>query len=935
MSDNESASNASKIHSTTVHDFHTFSLAELAEATNTFRPVPPETPRKFHLDKCLEAVPKGMPVPPGENVYPRWDYDPWTSGWLSKFGSLSREEAIFWFKAATSRIRLTDAQPGEATINQLKSLDLSAPFSAEQAQEELAQFYAAVSTASVAWYAAEIGWVSQCLRELFGLAETARIVGEAVPVSNRYSHVDNFGPPYTGPEGEAEELKLLEVVGAQVAALKLDDYYGMNLAQKLLHRAPHQGQIRRILDSVVGAKTSRYGYHEQIFDIIYALDTADEYFHYFSRYDATITPREVRRLVARTGFEHIPWLLDHALKHGRSWSKSTVLPAILQLHSSTMAPTMLDLSLASSLSASRELAKPAEQWLLEEGANAVAGLLPLAISRGKMREPALNMLRRIRDRGHGDLVNAEIERMPEKARAGLRAALAPATAEAVQEADISDWPSWIKTLKRVDVDVDFLKDDNLPRLKTTDGKLAPLEINHALLSRLSLEDMPETGRNYVRSARLTELLSRIDPESGADYAVALLEAFYKAHEPKDQKWVFHIIPCFPAERVILAVEPHLRSLSFRIHKQSSIELAMLRIAATDDAITLIASLAHSHQDDGTRKAALKLLEEIEKERDLDEESLLDEFVPHCSLDSASSFGFDYGAHKYRLVVRGVGEWTVVDQAGHLLKSLPTPRNEDDLSKVDLARAQYRQLVAHLSRTFNTQVSRFEKAMVDGRVWHAETWRKNILAHPVLTHFARSLVWGVLGEGGAITATFRATEDGSLTDHEDSSFTLAADAEISVVHPLHLADAVRAAWAQQLSDYKVVQPFAQVGRPLFKYGDGATPGSRTHEMDSELLVRAMTDSGWELLKSASWRFTLLRKYFSRHGHGAEVTIDPGVGSTSGKGYGNQKVSTVKFFKGEPARNSAADAEVKFGDVPAVVFSEIQTDLQRALESGATK
>ena len=78
---------------------------------------------------------------------------------------------------------------------------------------------------------------------------------------------------------------------------------------------------------------------------------------------------------------------------------------------------------------------------------------------------------------------------------------------------------------------------------------------------------------------------------------------------------------------------------------------------------------------------------------------------------------------------------------------PTPRTEDDLAKVDIARAQYRQVVGHLGRTFSGQLSRFEKAMIDGRYWHAGTWRRTILGHPVLTHFARTLVWGIRDDNG--------------------------------------------------------------------------------------------------------------------------------------------------------------------------------------------
>ena len=310
-----------------------FPLKELAEATNAFRPVERATPKPFVLDKCLDRVRKGMPATPGDNVYPRWDYSSWTEGWLSQHGALSREEAHFWFAAATSRIRLTDTVPGDATVDRLAAGTYDGSLTVEQATEELAQFWSTVTTSSVAWYASEVGWVAQCLRELFGVSQAAKIALEAVPLNNRYSYVDNLGSPYPGPEGESEELKLLEMVGAHVATLDISDYTAMGLAQKLLHRAPHQGQVRRILDGIVGNKASRYGYHEQVFDIIYALDTPEEYFHYLGRFDASLTPREVMRLVARTGFEHVPWLLDRSLKHGRSWSKKSSLATILQIHS--------------------------------------------------------------------------------------------------------------------------------------------------------------------------------------------------------------------------------------------------------------------------------------------------------------------------------------------------------------------------------------------------------------------------------------------------------------------------------------------------------------------------------------------------------------------------------------------------------------------------
>jgi hypothetical protein len=77
------------------------------------------------------------------------------------------------------------------------------------------------------------------------------------------------------------------------------------------------------------------------------------------------------------------------------------------------------------------------------------------------------------------------------------------------------------------------------------------------------------------------------------------------------------------------------------------------------------------------------------------------------------------------------------------------------------------------------------------------------------------VWGTFGAKGELTGTFRVTEDRSLADQHDAPVTLPADVTIGLVHPIQLAPASLAAWGELISDYEMIPPFPQLGRPVLK------------------------------------------------------------------------------------------------------------------------
>jgi hypothetical protein len=109
----------------------------------------------------------------------------------------------------------------------------------------------------------------------------------------------------------------------------------------------------------------------------------------------------------------------------------------------------------------------------------------------------------------------------------------------------------------------------------------------------------------------------------------------------------------------------------------------------------------------------------------------------------------------------------------------------------------------------------EQAMVTGRRWSREAFELLLVRHPLMTHLTRRLVWGGFDAAGAPTQTFRVSEDQSYANAKDEAIELEGVAAVGIVHPLLLAAAARSTWGALLSDYEIVPPFPQLGRPVYR------------------------------------------------------------------------------------------------------------------------
>lgn len=205
-------------------------------------------------------------------------------------------------------------------------------------------------------------------------------------------------------------------------------------------------------------------------------------------------------------------------------------------------------------------------------------------------------------------------------------------------------------------------------------------------------------------------------------------------------------------------------------------------------------------------------------------------------------------------------------------------------------------------------------MVVQRRWPATEFQALLAGHPLLRHLVRRLVWTT--QDGP---SFRVAEDGTLADVHDDGFELPEDVVVGVAHPLHLGDEV-GAWAQVFTDYEILQPFPQLGRPVFRL-EQAERSSTTLDRFKGIEVQVgrllgLTERGWE---RGAPQDTGIEHEITRplpDGGSIEVTLAPGIEIGTPHHSADQTLRAVDL---------CSSGGRTFGDLDPVTVSEVLAEL----------
>jgi hypothetical protein len=437
------------------------------------------------------------------------------------------------------------------------------------------------------------------------------------------------------------------------------------------------------------------------------------------------------------------------------------------------------------------------------------------------------------------------------------------------------------------------------------------------------------------------LYALIDRKTSGDFALTVLRMYLGRKQISGGRWAMAIAGILGDDRVIPILVQQIRTWAAGNHVilgQSATEV--LAVLGSDAALCAIDAIALKYRTKKKiAKAATEALSLVAESQGITVDELGDRIVPWLSFEPCKPRRIEYGEKQieirigldFKLALRDVIK-------NKKVTSLPAGMPAE-------IKSEFKDLVVMLREVVKGQIPRIENLMVRQFRWTSRQWKARFRDHPVLCPFAVRLVWGVYDRDGRLLATFRALEDGTLTDEQDSCVQLPGeesdDAIIGVVHPLELSAEQRLAWSTHLGDYKVVSPFIQLERPILipNEQDRKTCISRRYEQieTNGMSFRSRLDRlGWQ--RGAVGHGGMIDFYRKRY-LGCEIDAILELDGMPLLGMDNRttiRLGRFYFVKaGASAAMSAYDLPrneedprlLSFGEVPPIVFSETLGDLAK--------
>lgn len=356
-----------------------------------------------------------------------------------------------------------------------------------------------------------------------------------------------------------------------------------------------------------------------------------------------------------------------------------------------------------------------------------------------------------------------------------------------------------------------------PLLLRDDGRAVPVEAHSDALMCLALStsEQPYAG--------LLALQESLTAESLARFGRALLTWWLDQDTPSKERWMFAVqglIGNDETARMLATALRQWRAALIRVRAYDAMD--MLAQIGSDAALMHLHSLGAQTRYGDISTRARKLIHEIAEARGLSTDGLADRSVPDLGLGDDGGLELDYGPRRFSVHFDAFLLPHVRDAGGQRLKDLPKPKASDDATLAAAATQQYKELKNQARSLAALQLKRLEQAMCTQRRWTQTDFRQLLLAHPLLQHLVRRLLWAAYDDDDVLAVAFRAAEDLTLADRRDQACSLPDTMRISIPHPVQLPADVLRDFQQVYADYAIGQPFPQLAREVYRCAPEAGP-----------------------------------------------------------------------------------------------------------------
>ncbi|GGU47939.1 hypothetical protein GCM10010211_10120 [Streptomyces albospinus] len=413
----------------------------------------------------------------------------------------------------------------------------------------------------------------------------------------------------------------------------------------------------------------------------------------------------------------------------------------------------------------------------------------------------------------------------------------------------------------------------------------------------------------------------------AAFAWALFEQWRLAGMPAKSSWALHALGWLGDDETVRRLTPVLRAWPGEGAHQRAVEgLNALATIGTDVALLHLHGIAQRVPFKALKARAQEKIAEVAEGLGLTGEQLGDRLVPDFGLDADGSTVIDYGPRRFTVGFDEQLRPYVLDADGRHRKDLPAPGAKDDPELAPAEHKRYAALKKGVRTVAADQVRRLEAAMVAQRSWTAGEFRELFVAHPLMRHLVRRLVW--LREADGEVTAFRVAEDRTFADVDDAEPALPQDAGVRLAHPLHLGEELDA-WSQLFAGYEILQPFPQLGRPVHALTEQEAAGHRLTRFEGVTLpvgtVLGLTKRGWERgqPQDAGW----VSSFHRRIGEDRYLVINlaPGIPINFVDEFPEQTFRVVWLDTGPGDYWEGRVCPLRFGDLDPVIASDLLADL----------
>jgi hypothetical protein len=634
----------------------------------------------------------------------------------------------------------------------------------------------------------------------------------------------------------------------------------------------------------------------------------------------------VRAWLALTKWHALDLVRDAIVGRDKASAEPTTR-AFAGVRAPEAAPFMLELKLTSKGPA------PARQWLDDNPAEAIAGLVPVAAGKGKLADAAVEYLREADRLGRGPFIEEQLRQTSAEVAGQVRGRVFGRPEKVHAVLDARSTPPWLRdAVKGVDAAnvklPDWVRPTNLPPLLVGGRRLTEGQLTAVLAA------LKQTGP--ARGPLVEGLRRHADAAARDAFAWRLFELWLGEGAPTKEKWAFAALGHLGGDAAALKLGALVRAWPGEgQHKRAVEGLECLRAIGTDTALMQLNGIAQRVKFKAIQSEARQLVAAVAEDRGLTREQLEDRIVPDLGLDERGGRTLDFGPRQFRTALGPDLRPLVRDGDGKLKEDLPKPGAKDDADRAAAAVADWKLLKKQLREAVKVQAFRLEQAMVIGRRWTPDEFAALLVRHPLLVNLVRWLLWAGYDARGKRVAAFRVTEEREYADARDKACPLKGAAAVGVVHPLHLAEAERAAWGEVFADYEIIPPFPQLGRPVYRVeGDEA----KETELTRFAGVRIPGVSVAGHLERSGWQRGLLHDHGDFHEHykqfpGANVTAvaeyDESLWAYDIADPHSVAVKRCTFLKGlvapEWSWRRQPPKPLPLGKVDPVALSEVLADL----------